>query len=87
MLEKCQPVPSGESSQIIGTALQSSPFESRIFHVATMGNSVPYVQRQMDVHLKDLAGFDRAFIVVDDILLASARQTSTGNLEMGVLLD
>lgn len=82
-------MPSGESSQIIGTALQSSPFESRIFHVATMGyiNSVPYVQRQMDVHLKDLAGFDRGFIVVDDILLASARQTSTGNLEMGVLLD
>ncbi|KAJ5399511.1 hypothetical protein N7465_010000 [Penicillium sp. CMV-2018d] len=45
-------------------------------HVAIMGfcNSVPYVQRQMDLLLKDLADFCRAYC--DDIVVAGAREHS-----------
>lgn len=42
-----------------------------MFHVAIMGfcNSVPYVQRQMDLLLKDVADVCRAYL--DDIVVAS----------------
>lgn len=42
-----------------------------MFHVAIMGfcNSVPYVQRQMDLLLKEFIEFCRAYL--DDIVVAS----------------
>ena len=42
-----------------------------IFHVAIMGyiNSIPYVQRQMDLNLKEFREFCRAYI--DDLVVAS----------------
>jgi dUTPase len=57
-----------------------------MFHVAIMGfcNSVPYVQRQMDLLLKDLIDFCRAYL--DDLVVASA--TFDEHLHhLGMVLD